>query len=48
LICLTASPPQTRHDLASTLREIWGEQSDESADRLIALTWEAMPPVKDR
>ena len=48
LTCVTAASPQTREDVAATLREVWGEQADELADHLIALTWEAMASLRDR
>jgi mannitol-1-phosphate/altronate dehydrogenase len=48
LTCVTAGAPQTREDVGATLREVWGEQVDELADHLIALTWEAMPSLRDR
>jgi mannitol-1-phosphate/altronate dehydrogenase len=43
LLCASDKTPQTRADLGATLREVWGEQADELADHLIALTWQAMP-----
>ena len=43
LLCASGKTPQTREDIGATLREIWGQQADELADHLIALTWEAMP-----
>jgi len=43
LLCASEKTPQTRADLGATLREIWGDQADELADHLIALTWQAMP-----
>lgn len=45
LTCVTAETPQTREDLGATLREVWGEQTDEFADDLIRLTWEAVPSL---
>ena len=48
LICLRAGAPQTREDVGATLREVWGQQADELADHLIALTWEAIPSLCDR
>ena len=48
LMCITDSSPQTREDAGATLHEVWGEQTDELADQLIALTWEAMPTSRDR
>jgi mannitol-1-phosphate/altronate dehydrogenase len=47
LMCVRATAPQTREDVGTTLRDIWGEQADELADHLIALTWEAMPSLRD-
>lgn len=43
LLCASDTPPQTRESVGATLREIWGPQADELAERLIDLTWEAMP-----
>jgi len=43
LLCACEGRPQTRADVAAALCEIWGEQADEQADHLIALTWDAMP-----
>lgn len=43
LLCASEKTPQTRADLGAALREIWGDQADELADHLIALTWQAMP-----
>lgn len=43
LLCASDKPPQTRESVGATLREIWGPQADELAERLIELTWEAMP-----
>jgi mannitol-1-phosphate/altronate dehydrogenase len=43
LLCASDKSPQTRADAGATLREVWGEQADELADHLIALTWQAMP-----
>ncbi len=43
LLCASQSRPQTKADVGSALREIWGQQADEQADHLIALTWDAMP-----
>lgn len=43
LLCASDKAPQTKADVDATLREIWGEQADDLADRLIALTWQAMP-----
>jgi hypothetical protein len=43
LLCASDKKPQTREDVEATLREVWGEQADELADHLIALTWQAMP-----
>jgi len=48
LTCVSDDVPQTREAVGTTLREVWGEQTDEFADDLIALTWEAMPSLKDR
>jgi len=48
LICLRAGSPQTREDAGAALREIWGEQTDDFADHLIALTWEAIPSLRHR
>ena len=48
LTCVTDDAPRTREDVGATLREVWGEQTDEFADRLIALTWEAMPSFRGR
>jgi len=48
LTCVSASTPQTREDVAATLRKVWGEQTDEFADHLIALTWEATPTLEDK
>lgn len=48
LMCMRATAPKTREDVSTRLREIWGEQADELADHLIALTWEAMPSLRDR
>ena len=48
LICLRAGAAQTREGVGATLREVWGEQADELTDHLIALTWEAMPSLRDR
>jgi len=42
LRCANDDPPRTREDVGAALRKIWGEQADELAARLIALTWEAM------
>jgi len=42
-LCASDKPPQTRADLGAMLREVWGDQADELADHLIALTWQAMP-----
>ena len=46
LMCVKAGTPQTREAVGATLREVWGEQADELADRLIALTWEAVPSLR--
>jgi len=46
LMCATDNAPQTREDVGATLREVWGQQADELADHLIALTWEAMPSLR--
>jgi len=43
LVCASDKAPQTRAEVGAALREVWGEQADEMADRLIALTWERMP-----
>jgi len=43
LLCGCENRPQTRDAVGATLREIWGQQADEQADHLIALTWDAMP-----
>jgi mannitol-1-phosphate 5-dehydrogenase len=43
LLCASDKTPQTQEEAGATLREIWGEQADEVAEHLIALTWEAMP-----
>jgi mannitol-1-phosphate/altronate dehydrogenase len=43
LLCASDKAPQTRADAGAILREVWGEQADELADHLIALTWQAMP-----
>jgi mannitol-1-phosphate/altronate dehydrogenase len=43
LLCASDKAPQSRADAGATLREVWGEQADELADHLIALTWQAMP-----
>jgi len=48
LMCVTDNAPQTRKDVGATLREVWGEQADELADHLIALTWEAMLSLRGR
>jgi mannitol-1-phosphate 5-dehydrogenase len=42
LVCASDMPPRTREDTSAILREMWGEQADEHADHLIALTWEAV------
>ena len=42
LKCARDDATRTREDVSAALREIWGEQADELADRLIGLTWEAM------
>jgi len=47
LMCVAAGTPQMKGDAAETLRDVWGEQSDESADHLIALTWQAMSTLED-
>jgi mannitol-1-phosphate 5-dehydrogenase len=39
--------PQSQQDLGALLRELWGEQADEQADPLIALTWQAIQQLKD-
>ena len=46
LLCASEIAPQTREDVGAALRGVWGEQTDECADRLIALTWEAMPSLR--
>ncbi len=43
LWCASESRPQSKESVGAALREIWGQQADELADRLIALTCEAMP-----
>lgn len=43
LLCAGHDRPQTHRDVAAILRDIWGGQADELADRLITLTWEALP-----
>jgi len=43
LACAVDRMPQTQADVATILREIWGEPADAFADQLIALTWAAMP-----
>jgi mannitol-1-phosphate 5-dehydrogenase len=43
LLCVSEDMPPTRESVATALREIWGQQADELADQLIALTWQAMP-----
>jgi mannitol-1-phosphate/altronate dehydrogenase len=43
LLCASDKAPQTRADAGARLRQVWGEQADELADHLIALTWQAMP-----
>ena len=43
LLCASDHAPRTREAVGAALREVWGEQADELADHLIALTWEAMP-----
>jgi len=48
LMGTTDSAPRTREDVGAKLREVWGDQTDEFADRLIALTWEAMPTLRDK
>ncbi|MFC1597864.1 hypothetical protein ACFL5Q_08045 [Planctomycetota bacterium] len=48
LICESDNTPQTRENVAATLRELWGEPADELAEDLIALTWEAMRSLKER
>ena len=47
LICAADGAPQTRDDVGATLREVWGDQTDELADHLITLTWEAMPSLSE-
>jgi mannitol-1-phosphate/altronate dehydrogenase len=47
LMCVTDNAPRTRDDVSATLREVWGDQADELAEDLIALTWEAMPSLRD-
>lgn len=42
LRCASDDPPRMRADVDAALREIWGGQADELADRLIGLTWDAM------
>jgi len=43
LLCAGESRSQSRESVGAALREIWGQQADELAERLIALTWQAMP-----
>lgn len=43
VLCATDDAPPTRGSIGALLRQIWGEQADEHADHLIALTWAAMP-----
>lgn len=43
LLCARGAAPRTREEVGASLREIWGDQADEMADHLIALTWQAMP-----
>lgn len=43
LVCAREDAPRTRADVGAALREIWGQQVDEAADHLIALTWQALP-----
>jgi len=43
LLCASDDKPHTRELVGAPLREIWGQQADELADHLIALTWQAMP-----
>lgn len=42
VICLKEATPQSKDEVATTLRDVWGQQADELADELIAMTWEAM------
>lgn len=42
VICLRGTAPQSKDDVATTLRDVWGHQADELADELIAMTWDAM------
>ncbi len=46
VICLKESVPQSRDEVDTTLRDVWGQQTDELADELIALTWEAMASLR--
>jgi mannitol-1-phosphate/altronate dehydrogenase len=47
LMCVRQGPPQTREDVGTTLREVWGQQAGQLADHLIALTWEAIASLHD-
>lgn len=42
LRCASDGPLRTRANVGAALRKIWGAPADELADRLIALTWDAM------
>jgi len=48
LVCVRGSVPRTEEDVGATLRAVWGDQEDELAENLIALTWQAMPSRRDR
>lgn len=43
LLCASDVSPPDRESVGAVLREIWGQQADELAEHLIALTWQAMP-----
>lgn len=41
VICLREATPQSREDVDTTLRDVWGQPTDELAEQLITMTWEA-------
>lgn len=48
LICVSDNTPRRREDVDTTLRELWGEKTDDVAEDLVVLTWEAMGALGER
>ena len=46
VICLREATPQSKDEVDTTLRDVWGQPTDELAEQLITMTWESMASLR--